>query len=131
MKTSPQYSGGCLCGQTTFIARGKPSNPHLCSCTMCQRSSGAPTVAWVDFPLDSFAWNGTRKPGLYQSSQNTQRCFCSNCGGLLGALNTGSSTVCITIASLNNPNLIVPGAQHSYKESAPIWWKVKIVQKKP
>ncbi len=124
----PEYDGRCLCGETTFIARGEPSNPHLCSCTMCQKSSGALTVAWVDFPLDTFQWNGTRQPGLYQSSEKTKRCFCQKCGCLLGALNDGSSNICITIASLKNPNLIIPGSQHSYKDSAPSWWDPHILR---
>lgn len=129
MKTEEEiteYEGGCLCKETTFIAKGKPINPHLCSCTMCQKSSGALTVAWVEFPLAAFQWTGSSKPGLYQSSEKTQRCFCQKCGGLLGTLNEGYSNVCITIASLNNPLLVVPGKQHSYKDSAPSWWEVKI-----
>ncbi len=125
---SAMYEGGCLCNETTFIARGNPSNPHLCSCTMCQKSSGAPTVAWVEFPLDSFQWNGCN-PGLYQSSEKTQRCFCQKCGGLLGTLNKGYPNVCITIATLKNPNLIVPNKKHSYKEGAPSWWEINIVDK--
>lgn len=120
-----EFAGGCLCNETTFIAKGEPSNAHLCSCTMCQKSSGAPTVAWVEFPLDTFQWNG-RKPGTYQSSKSTQRCFCTKCGGLLATLNNGYPYVCITIASLNNPNLIVPGRQHSFKEQAPCWWNVSV-----
>jgi len=123
-----EYEGGCLCNETTFTARGMPINPHLCSCIMCQKSSGAPTVAWVEFPLDTFKWNGN-KPGFYQSSEKTQRCFCQKCGCLLGTLNKGYPNVCITIASLTNPNLIVPNKQHSYKESAPSWWEVNIVDK--
>lgn len=121
-KGMPEYEGGCLCGETTFIARGEFNNPHLCSCTMCQKSSGAPTVAWVEFPLETFRWSGVSKPGLYQSSKKTQRCFCKKCGGLLGTLNEGYPNICITIASLKNPNSIVPGNQHSYKENAPSWW---------
>jgi hypothetical protein len=125
----PTYEGGCLCNATTFIARGKPTNPHLCSCTMCQKSSGALTVAWVEFPLDTFQWNGLN-PSLYQSSEKTQRCFCQKCGGLLGTINEGYPNVCITIASLKNPNLIVPSKQHSYEEEAPSWWEVNIVDKR-
>jgi len=56
-------------------------------------------------------------------SKKTQRCFCQNCGGLLGTLNKGYPNVCITIASLKNPNLIVPDKQHSYKENAPLGGK--------
>lgn len=115
------YKGGCLCQDTTFIAKGEPINPHLCSCTMCQKSSGALTVAWVEFPLKDFKWTN-RQPNLYQSSEKTRRCSCKNCGGLLGTLNDGYPNVCITIASLDNPSTIVPGLQHSYKESAPVWW---------
>jgi hypothetical protein len=121
-----EYSGGCLCNETTFIAKGEPKNAHLCSCTMCQKSSGAPTVAWVEFALDTFQWD-KRKPGTYQSSTKTKRCFCVKCGGLLGTLNEGYPYVCITIASLHNPNLIVPGKLHSHKEQAPCWWDVSIV----
>ncbi len=122
-----EYEGGCLCNETTFIARGEPSNPHLCSCTMCQKSSGAPTVAWVEFPFNNFEWSG-KKPGLFQSSKKTKRCFCKKCGGLLGTINEGYPNVCITIASLKNPSLIVPGEQHSYKENAPLWWKPRILK---
>lgn len=121
------YEGGCLCNETTFIAKGEPINPHLCSCTMCQKSSGAPTVAWVEFPLERFEWAGNN-PALYQSSEVTQRCFCQNCGSLLATLNKGYSNICITIASLNNPNQIIPNEQHSYKESAPNWWMPYIVK---
>lgn len=124
----PEYEGGCLCNETTFTARGEPSNPHLCSCTMCQKSSGALTVAWVEFPLSTFQWNGARKPGLFQSSENTQRCFCQSCGGLLGTINKGYSNVCITIASLKNPDQIIPSEKHSYRESAPLWWEPHILK---
>ena len=120
-----KYNGGCLCNKTTFTSTAEPINPHLCSCKMCQKSSGAPTVAWLEFPLKAFKWTG-EKPGLYQSSKKTKRCFCTECGGLLGAINNGSDYISITIASLENPNLVIPGEQHSYKESAPYWWKVKI-----
>ncbi len=62
------------------------------------------------------------------SSMRTRRCFCPNCACLIATLNEGYPNICITIASLNNPNLIVPNEQHSYKESAPIWWAPQIVK---
>jgi hypothetical protein len=124
-KRVQEYKGGCLCNETTYIAKAKPTNPHLCSCTMCQRSSGALTVAWVDFPMESFRWTKSQ-PNLYQSSEKTFRCSCKKCGGLLAAIVEGCPTICLTIATLKNPNLIVPGKQHSYKENAPSWWKVSI-----
>lgn len=120
-----EYEGGCLCDDTAFIARGEPSNPHLCSCTICQKSSGAPTIAWVEFPLKSFEWI-KGQPSLYRSSERAQRCFCKQCGSLLGAVAEGYENIIITITSLKNPNLIVPNENHSYKKSAPSWWEVHI-----
>lgn len=120
-----EYKGACLCGQTSYSVQDHPDNPHLCSCLMCQKSSGAPTVAWVDFPLAFFLWTGLM-PQLYQSSTNTKRCFCEKCGCLLAAINEGSKSICLTIASLENSNLIAPNRNHSFKESAPKWWDPKI-----
>ena len=119
------YEGGCLCHKTNYLASGEPQNPHLCSCTMCQKSSGAPTVAWVSFFLHAFQWSGV-KPATYQSSVTTLRYFCKQCGCLLAAFDEGSDSICITIASLENPNLIRPNQTHSYKESAPLWWQPKM-----
>lgn len=70
-----EYNGRCLCGKTSFIAKGEPINPHLCSCTMCQKSSGSPTVAWVEFSLETFQWNYNNQLGLYQSSEKLSVAF--------------------------------------------------------
>lgn len=125
----PKYDGACLCGETSYTTEEKPAEPHLCSCSMCQKSSGAPTVAWVRFPLEGFVWTGLQ-PNLYRSSEKVQRCSCKKCGGLLGALNEGDPNIYITICTLNNPNLIVPiDGQHSFKESRPSWWDIRIISK--
>ena len=123
----PKYDGGCLCNETTFTADGEPSDPDLCSCTMCQKSSGAPTVAWIEFPLKSFEWTGKTLPSFYQSSKRTQRCFCPKCGSFLGCVDEGYENISITIASLRNPSLVVPSEKHSYKERAPSWWRVSVI----
>ena len=120
------YVGGCLCGDTTYEAKGEPINPHLCSCTMCQKSSGAPTVGWVEFSLTDFKWTKAQ-PKLYRSSEKTDRCSCARCGGLLGTYNEGFGNICLTISTMNNPSSIVPGKQHSYIESKPSWWQPKVV----
>jgi hypothetical protein len=123
-----EYPGSCLCNKTTYVAKGEPRNPHLCSCTMCQRSSGAPTVAWVEFPLKDFKWTG-KQPTMYRSSEKTQRCSCAECGGLLGTYNDGYPYVNVTICTLKNPNEIAPGPQHSFRDDAPKWWFPKVVDK--
>lgn len=130
-KAINEYEGSCLCGETSYMAKGKPINPHLCSCTMCQKSSGSLTVPWVGFELKDFSWT-KNEPRLYRSSKTTDRISCKNCGGLLGTLNYEKdgklkSEIWITIGTLKNPHLIIPENQHSYKESAPSWWISKII----
>lgn len=56
-------TGGCLCGLIRFTATGVPDDPHTCSCHMCQRHSGAPTLVWVSYPKAAVLWDG---PGVRQ-----------------------------------------------------------------
>jgi len=121
------YSGGCLCGNIRFTVTGKPTFPHLCSCRMCQTWSGAPTVAWVEFPLEGVSWTGPGgEPSLFRSSQKTRRGFCDQCGGTLAAIDDGYDKISLTIATFDEPSKLVPGKQHSYRKSAPDWLKVEI-----
>lgn len=121
------YKGGCLCGYITYQVYGEAISPHLCSCRMCQKWSGALTVAWVGFPKEDLVWNGEGGgPTLYRSSSSTQRGFCPQCGSTLCALDEGSTTIALTLGCLQEPTLILPGPTHSYQEEAPTWWSVKI-----
>ncbi|WP_444979315.1 GFA family protein [Ancylobacter defluvii] len=45
-----RYQGGCLCGDIRFAAVGPARNPHSCSCSVCQRHTGALTALWWSFP---------------------------------------------------------------------------------
>jgi hypothetical protein len=121
------YTGRCLCGRIAYTAEGKPSFPHLCSCRMCERWSGAPTVAWLEFPLSGFKWTGKGgKPSFYRSSEKSRRGFCPRCGSSLCILDDGYDKISVTIESLDDPAAVTPGKQHSYRESAPPWWSVAI-----
>lgn len=119
------HTGGCLCGDIRYEVSAEPANPHFCSCRQCQRWSGAPVVAWVDFPLNALAYVGPGgEPSYYRSSASAQRGHCATCGGTVCALDDGSDTVCMTIASLDDPDPVVPASQ-SYPASAPSWLKVE------
>jgi hypothetical protein len=94
---------------------------------MCQKWSGALTVAWVAFPRENLAWTGPGgAPRMYRSSEMVERGFCPGCGGTLCAAEDGADAIVMTIASLDEPDRIVPGPQHSYRDSAPSWWNVSI-----
>ncbi len=117
------YEGGCLCGHIRYRASGEPEFPHLCSCTQCRRWSGAPTVAWVEFPLVTFQWvPAGRTPQLFRSSERTERGHCPVCGSALCAIDDGYPNISIVVGSLDRPNLIVPDVRHSYRSAKPRWW---------
>lgn len=122
------FTGGCLCGKIRYSISGRPSFPHFCTCHQCQRWSGAPVVAWVDFPLTAVEWSGTLgQPSWFRSSPGARRGFCPSCGSTLCALDDGSKKVCITIATLDDANLVVPRSQ-SFPKSAPTWLRVRALQ---
>jgi hypothetical protein len=124
-----EWVGGCLCEYIAYQAQGEPNFPHLCSCTICRKWSGAITVAWVEFPNQDFSWVGPGgKPNFYRSSEKVERGFCPKCGSALCAIDDGSDQIGITIASLNTPDLIIPTSHHSFKKSAPAWWHVTIIR---
>lgn len=73
------HSGRCLCGAIRYEAAGKPNSVSLCHCADCRRSSGAPMVAWAEFPETSLkVAKGT--PRTINSSGATIRSFCGDCG---------------------------------------------------
>jgi len=117
-----EFSGGCLCGSLRFKISAKPAYPHYCSCRQCQLWSGAPLVAWVEFPIASLEYIGPGgHPRLFRSSEQTQRGFCPECGSTIFAFDEGSDNVSITLACLDGSPDIVPESQ-SYATSAPSWF---------
>ena len=117
------YKGGCLCGKIQYVVAGPSDFPHYCSCAHCQKWSGAPAVGWVDFPLAGFQWTGEGgEPAWYWTYPDTKRGFCASCGGSICAVDEGAKTICLTLASLDDDDEIVP-ASHSFASSAPSWWR--------
>lgn len=125
-----QYHGGCLCGSIRFTATGTPGWPHTCSCLMCQRHSGALTLAWVEFPRDRVDWVGPGgAPQLWRSSAKSSRAFCPTCGSTIGAIDD-APTIALVLGTFDKPNRkeLAPVA-HSYTSSRPKWWHITIGDK--
>ncbi len=117
------YEGGCLCGAIRYAVTAEPVVPHICSCTMCSKWTGAPTVGWVEFPIAALRWTGEAgKPRCYRSSPVTRRCNCPTCGSAICAYDDDYENISIVLGSLDDPNLIVPDENHSYDWSVPNWW---------
>jgi hypothetical protein len=100
--------GGCFCGAIRYRSEGEPTQVNYCHCRMCQRSAGAPVVAWVTFKAEQvhFLKGG---PKWLESSDKASRGFCANCGTqLLWRPTRETDEIDLTAASLDDPNTIRP-----------------------
>lgn len=118
-----ELKGGCLCGHIRFTATGSPIHPHSCSCRMCQRHSGAPTLVWVTYPADAVVRDGPGgAPALWRSSGISQRAFCPLCGSTLGAADD-APTVGLVTGVFDWPSLqALAPVSHSHRSARPRWW---------
>jgi hypothetical protein len=120
--TEQIYQGGCLCGRIRYRASGEPHKPHYCHCRMCQLGVGAPLTAWVNFPREGFAF-AADEPIYYRSSPYLQRGFCPTCGASICTIADDDDYVCVTIASVDDPERIAP-TLHMWTSSQVSWLKI-------
>jgi hypothetical protein len=101
------FSGGCLCGYLRYEARD-PIDAGYCHCRLCQRSSGAPVLAWASFRTTRFFF-AKGEPRSYRSSSRGLREFCASCGTQIAFRGTATPTrIDVNIASLDDPASIEP-----------------------
>ncbi|CAN7342602.1 GFA family protein [Agrobacterium tumefaciens] len=119
-------NGGCLCGSIRFEAKGEPGNPHTCSCDICQRHSGAPSLAWVEFGKDAVTWTGEGgAPSTFRSSDYSSRAFCPTCGSTLGAVDD-APTVALVFGSFDDrDDEALRPLSHSFEDVCPVWARIE------
>lgn len=124
-RVTPVFAGGCLCGDVRFEATGAPERPHTCSCRMCQRASGALTLAWVEFPREAVRWVGPAgEPARFRSSETSSRAFCARCGSTIGAIDD-APVIALAVGAFDKPHLAaLRPAYHSFRGGRPRWWHV-------
>jgi hypothetical protein len=114
-----------LCGGIEFTFSAAPDWPHYCCCDDCQRWSGAPAVAWVDFPQSSFQlFDPQDLLRTFKSSPIARRAFCSRCGSSLFAIDDDGKNMSVTITTLDRPNPHQPESV-SYTSFSPKWFPHK------
>lgn len=104
--------GGCQCGNVRYELTSAPDRVSVCHCRDCQKSSGAPMVAWAMLPNDRFrVTKGT--PKVVNSSGETFRYFCGDCGTGLYYINETYLPGVIDVQSvtLDEPSAFPPQAQ--------------------
>ncbi len=105
------YSGGCHCGAIRYEVSGTPQHVALCHCSDCRKSAGAPMVAWAAFDEDELKLT-KGEPKTFNSSGETWRSFCGDCGtGLFYRNQTFlPGIVDIQSATLDDPDALPAGA---------------------
>ncbi|AXQ28452.1 GFA family protein [Solimonas sp. K1W22B-7] len=119
---SASLEGRCLCGALRYRITLPVIDAGYCHCRLCQRSAGAPVLAWLTVPMAQFAWlAGT--PVVFHSSEHSQREFCGACGTqLLFRRSADPQTVDVTIASLDDPEQLPP-QYHIWRQSRIGWFE--------
>ena len=80
-------------------------------------------VNWVTFPISTFKFE-SEEPKYFQSSENTKRGFCPNCGTTICTVDEGSDEIYITVTTLDDKEdkCFYPESE-SFAESSPSWMK--------
>jgi len=121
--SQPVLAGGCLCGRLRYQATD-PIDAGYCHCRLCQRSSGAPVLAWATFPIGSFSF-AKGEPKSYRSSPRGRRDFCASCGTQIAFRDTAASArIDVNIATLDDPASIEP-EYHIWVGSRVPWFNIE------
>jgi hypothetical protein len=115
--------GGCLCENLRYHIDGEIIDAGYCHCTVCQRSSGAPMVAWLTIPVTNFRYlHGA--PSIFRSSEHGRREYCSKCGTQLAFRKIiEPATIDITLCSLEDSSSVRP-QYHIWTQSKASWLKI-------
>ena len=120
MSGAKGITGGCRCGAVRYELTAPPDRVSVCHCRDCQRSAGAPMVAWAMTPAGRFqVTRGAAK--AFNSSGDAFRYFCAECGTGLYYINETflPGLVDVQAMTLDAPNAFPPGAQVQTAEQAP------------
>jgi hypothetical protein len=104
---SETYSGGCLCGQVRYLARGAPVNVRVCHCAQCRQANGGLSFGRAVFLARAVTFTGATTS--YASSQSLMRHACPTCGVLVhGEALDDPQRYGIGLATLDDPEALKP-----------------------
>lgn len=115
-----ELEGGCLCGHVRYVITERPIDAGFCHCRICQRSSGAPSIAWLTVDVAGFSY-AQGVVAVYRSSERSQREFCPRCGTQIAFRAIADArTVDVTLCSLDDSSRVRP-EYHIWCESKADW----------
>ncbi|SNS95564.1 GFA family protein [Tropicimonas sediminicola] len=93
------FSGGCLCGEVRFVARGRPDRVGLCHCLDCRKHHGALFYAAAIFSAQAVTVQG-------ETRSYAGRHFCPRCGASVFACS--GDEIQLQLAALDDTAGLVP-----------------------
>jgi hypothetical protein len=79
---SKTQRGRCYCGAVEIETRGEPVEMGYCHCENCRHYSGSPVNAYTLWEVDNVkVTKGEEFLGRFKSSEISERCYCTKCGG--------------------------------------------------
>ena len=118
MTEKKPITGGCQCGAVRYAIEGMLENPHICHCRMCQKAFGNYFATLVTTQKNNLVW--TRgEPGFFRSSSIVKRGYCRDCGTPLSVSDDDSERISISIGSLDDPDIVIPGKQFGMEARRP------------
>ena len=111
------HRGACFCGAVEVETTGQPAAMGYCHCGSCRSWSAAPVTAFTLWPPDSVrVTRGAESVGHYQKTPNSDRQYCTQCGGHLMANHPPFNLVDVYAATL--PTLKFAPALHVHYAEA-------------
>jgi hypothetical protein len=114
---APTHRGTCFCGSVEIEVSGEPEAMGYCHCGSCRSWSAAPLNAFTLWKTDRVrVLKGAGSIGRVQKSPNSERQFCTACGGHLMTAHPQWGLIDVFAAML--PDLAyVPGVHVNYAET--------------
>lgn len=121
MDSDQIFTGGCLCGEVRYEARGLPIHVNHCHCVQCQRSTGAAMATWATWLAAHIRYLKGR-PSEYASSPGARRGFCAKCGSTLSwrAVDRTPAELDIAAGTLDQGDAISP-REHLFVKNRRVW----------
>jgi hypothetical protein len=119
-RMTDSHEGGCLCGAIRYRMSGAPTSTNICTCTQCQRQTGAPLPAFATCLAEQLQLvAGT--PRSYRSSERAVRQFCDVCGSSLFWREDGGTEVDIFLGTFDAPGRL-PAPRHAIWAAHRVPW---------
>jgi len=112
-----QHSGSCFCGAVKIEASGAPKAMGYCHCESCRSWSAGPVNAFTLWkPENVKVTKGGEFVGRFKKTANSDRQFCTKCGGHLMTDHPGLGLTDVYAAIL--PSVAFePGVHVNYQET--------------